>query len=183
MPRLSQISDENASPAAAELFSAIKQKVGMTPNLYRVMANEPAVLAANLAMNEALSKGSFSREIREAIALVSAGTNGCDYCASAHTAVSKSLKVDGVEINNRIQGRSNDPKIQAILSFSNAVIASRGFVSDAELQAARDGGLNEGQIVETVANVVANIFTNYINLAAETEIDFPVVSSLGAVAA
>jgi hypothetical protein len=39
---------------------------------------------------------------------------------------------------------------------------------------ARDAGLSEADIVETVGNVVANIFTNYLNNLANTDIDFPV---------
>ncbi len=177
MTRLTQLTDEAAAPAAQELFAAIKSKVGMVPNLYRVLANEPAALAANLGINEALGNGSFDAKTREAIALVSAGANNCDYCASAHTAISKSLKVDQAEISARLHGASSDPKLDVILKFAKAVIDKRGFVSDDELAAARNGGLNEGEVVETIANVVANIFTNYVNHVAETEIDFPEVKA------
>ena len=59
------------------------------------------------------------------------------------------------------------------MKFAKAVIEKRGFVSDDELAAARNGDLNEGEVVETIANVVANIFTNYLNHVAKTEIDFP----------
>ena len=180
MSRLTQITDDAATPAAAELFSAIKAKIGVVPNLYRVMANEPAVLAANLGLGEALGKGGFDPKTREAIALVTAGANNCDYCASAHTAISKNLKVDDAEIAARLQGQSSDPKIQAILTFAKAVVDARGFVSDADLRAAREAGLTEGEIVETLANVVANIFTNYINHVADTDIDFPVVRAQAA---
>lgn len=177
MSRLTQISDADASPAAAELFGAIKSKVGMVPNLYRVMANEPAVLAADLGLGEALGKGSFDAKTREAIALVTAGANNCDYCASAHTAVSKNLNVDDAEIAARLRGRSTDPKVQAILTFAKSVVDTRGFVSDEDIKNARNAGLSEGEIVETVANVVANIFTNYVNHVANTDIDFPVVKA------
>lgn len=177
MSRLTQISDTDASPAAADLFGAIKSKVGMVPNLYRVMANEPAVLAANLGLGEALGKGSFDPKTREAIALVTAGANNCDYCASAHTAISKNLKVDDAEITARLQGKSADPKVQAILTFAKSVVDTRGFVSDEDISNARNAGLSEGEIVETVANVVANIFTNYVNHVADTDIDFPVVKA------
>lgn len=41
------------------------------------------------------------------------------------------------------------------------VVVQRGEVSDSDLQHARVAGLTDGEIVETVANVVLNIFTNY----------------------
>ena len=56
MTRLTQLTDEAAAPAAKELFAAIKSKVGMVPNLYRVLANEPAALAANLGSMKRLAK-------------------------------------------------------------------------------------------------------------------------------
>ena len=175
MSRLTQITDADASPKAAELFTAIKSKVGMVPNLYRVLANEPAALAAALGFGDTLGKGSFDPETREALALAVAGANTCDYCASAHSAISKSLNVSNEEITARLNGKSSDAKLQAILTFAIAVVEKRGLVSDADLSTARDAGLSEGEIVETVANVVQNILTNYINHIAQTEIDFPVV--------
>ncbi len=175
MSRLTQITDQEASPAAAELFGAIKAKVGAAPNLYRVLANQPAALKGLLNLNENLDEGEFDAATRDAIALAVAGANGCDYCASAHTAISRSLKVDSAEIEARLIGKSSDAKLQAILTFALAVVKKRGFVSDDDLSLARDAGLDDAQIVETVANVVANIFTNYINHVAHTDIDFPVV--------
>ncbi|MEO1169433.1 MAG: peroxidase-related enzyme [Pseudomonadota bacterium] len=175
MTRINQVTDDQASSKARALFDGIRQKVGMVPNLYRVMANEPAVLQANLAMNDALAGGSFDPATREAIALTTAGANHCDYCASAHTAISKSLKVDADEIDNRLRGRSDDPRLQAILAFAETIIEKRGFAGSDEISQARAAGLTDGEIMETVGNVVANIFTNYVNHVAETDIDFPIV--------
>lgn len=180
MARINQVTDDTAAPAAAELFDAIRAKVGMVPNVYRVAANQPAALKGLLGLGEALGQGSFDARTREAIALTVAGENACDYCASAHSAISRNLRVDDAEIAARLAGRSTDPRLQAILSLSAAVVRERGFVGDAALAAARDAGLSDADIVETVANVVANIFTNYLNHVAETDIDFPVVRARAA---
>ncbi len=53
-------------------------------------------------------------------------------------------------------------------------------MADADLAAAKAAGLSEADIIETVANVVANIFTNYINHVAGTDIDFPARSARAA---
>jgi hypothetical protein len=39
----------------------------------------------------------------------------------------------------------------------------------------RASGLTDRDIVETIANVVVNIFTNYVNHVARTVVDFPEV--------
>ena len=48
MARITQVSDNAATPEAATLFTAIQGKIGMVPNLYRVAANQPAVLGGLL---------------------------------------------------------------------------------------------------------------------------------------
>jgi uncharacterized peroxidase-related enzyme len=175
MARLPSISNETASPEQAELFAGIKGKIGIVPNLYRVTANAPAVLKGLLSLGDALAGGTFDARTREAIALAVAGENHCDYCASAHSAISASLKVEPAEIAARLAGHSSDPRLQAILTFARRVVAERGLVSDADLSAARAAGLSDAEIVEVVGNVVVNLFTNYLNHVADTEIDFPVV--------
>ncbi len=173
MARITQVFDANAAPEAAALFAAIKGKVGMVPNLYRVAANQPKVLAAMLGLSETLSGGAFDARTREAIALAVAGANECDYCASAHAAISAGLKVPPAVVDAHLAGRSDDPRLAAILRLALVIVAAKGMVAESDLDAARAGGLSEADIVETVANVVANIFTNYLNHVAGTDIDFP----------
>lgn len=177
MPRIQAIDPAQAQGRARELLDGVQKKLGITPNLMRTMANQPAVLDAYLKFGDALGQGDFDARSREAIALATAGANACDYCASAHSAISKSLKVEPAEIEARLAGRSADPKLQAVLTFARAVVAKRGLVTDADLAAARQAGHDDGAIVEIVANVALNILTNYINHVAQTEIDFPVVES------
>jgi hypothetical protein len=58
-----------------------------------------------------------------------------------------------------------------------AQIASiRGEVSDQAVTRVKAAGYSDGDIAEIVANVVVNIFTNYFNHVAPTEVDLPVVS-------
>lgn len=177
MSRLNLIEPEAATGRAAELLGAVESGMGMVPNLTKVMANQPAVLDAFLGLGDALSKGSFDAKTREAIALTVAGSNKCDYCASAHSAISQSLKVEQSEIDSRLKGTSSDPKLAALLTFAAAVNEKRGLVSDTDIAAIRAAGYDDGAIAEATAQVAANIFTNYINHVAETAIDFPAVKT------
>lgn len=49
-------------------------------------------------------------------------------------------------------------------------------MDDGSLTEACAAGLTDGDIVEIVAHVAINIFTNYLNNLAGTDVDFPVVS-------
>ena len=53
--------------------------------------------------------------------------------------------------------------------------SQRGHVTDQDLATVRAAGFGDSQIVEIVALVVENTFTNYLNEVAKTDIDFPVV--------
>ena len=55
------------------------------------------------------------------------------------------------------------------------MVRARGKVSDAELAAVKAAGFSDAQVVEIVALVVGNVFTNFMNNVADTDIDFPVV--------
>lgn len=173
MARITQVADSDAAPQAATLFAAIRSKNGMVPNLYRVAANQPAALSGLLGLNEALAGGGFDARTREAIALAVAGANECDYCASAHAAISAGLKVPTETVDAHLAGRSDDPRTAAILTLATKIVHTRGMLADDDIANARAAGLSEADIVETVTNVVANIFTNYLNHVADTDIDFP----------
>jgi alkylhydroperoxidase family enzyme len=53
------------------------------------------------------------------------------------------------------------------------VVDTRGRVGDGDIDDVREAGFDDGAIAEVVANVALLNFTNYFNLVAETDIDFP----------
>lgn len=57
------------------------------------------------------------------------------------------------------------------------IVEKRGRVNDADLQAVRSAGFSDEEVVEILAHVALNTFTNYFNEAFKTDIDFPVVST------
>ena len=175
MSRLNTVNHDTATGRAAELLDIVKSSMGAVPNLTKVMANQPAVLDTFLSIGGALSKGAFDAKTREAIALAVAGENQCDYCASAHSAISKSLKVEQAEITKNLQGESEDAKLASLLKFATTIVVKQGKVSGDDIAQLRAAGYDAAAITEVTANVAANIFTNYINHVAQTEIDFPVV--------
>jgi uncharacterized peroxidase-related enzyme len=175
MTRLTPIDPAQADDKAKALLDGVQKALGMTPNLMRTLAHSPAALQAYLNLGRALGGGSLDAKTREAIALTVAGENGCDYCASAHTAVGGQLGADAAELAENLKGRSSDPRVAAILGFARALVVKRGWVSDAELRQARDAGVTDGEIAEIVAAVAASTFSNYLNHVAGTEIDFPLV--------
>lgn len=173
MARIQSLEPAQADPKARELLEAAKKKMGRIPNILGGLANSPTALEAYMTLSGVLGTGTLSARLREQIALVTAGANGCGYCASAHTAIGGSLKIDGAELSRNLNGESSDPGTAAVLSFARSVLSSRGHVSDDEFQAIRAAGFTDGQLAEIVANISLSVLTNFFNGVADTEVDFP----------
>lgn len=178
MPRIQPVDPQHASPAVAPLLDAIAKKVGFVPNFYRQAAVAPAVLKGFLAFADALAEGVLPAATREAIALAIAEANRCDYCLSAHSAVAEGGGLlDLAERNAARRFESADPARAAALRFARAVFDARGHVSDDALSAVRASGHGDDAVLEIVATVSINIYTNYLNDVAGVQVDFPPVRS------
>ncbi|MEZ5666795.1 MAG: carboxymuconolactone decarboxylase family protein [Alphaproteobacteria bacterium] len=183
MPRIPAIQPDAAQGKTLELFAAIGRQLGGVPNILRTMGHSPAALEGYLGFATALAGGTFAPAFREQIALAVAGANGCDYCASAHSAIGRKLKLADDEIRRNLHGDASDPKVAAALGFARKLVRERGHASDGDIAAIRLAGYGEAEIVELIAHVALNLFTNYFNHAVGTDIDFPVVLSAAARAA
>ncbi len=175
MTRLKAIDPDIATGKAKELLDGVKKKLGVTPNLMRTMANSPAELEGYLNFSGALAGGSLSAKLREQIALTVGESNQCQYCVSAHTAIGKMVGLNEDDIEESRKSISNDPKTEAALRFAKKIVLARGELKDEEINLVRQAGYTDGEIAEIIGNVALNIFTNYFNHIAQTEIDFPKV--------
>lgn len=177
MSRIAIPADIDAAPAASRpLLQTVKKMFGVVPNLFRLVSTSPAALEGYLSLLGALRKGSLEAPTRARIALAVAEVNGCSYCLSAHSYLGKNLsKLDDAEMTANRQGRSKDPKADAAVRFAVKVTRQRGRLSPAEIQALKSAGYDDAQLIEIVQHVALNVWTNYLNLIAETEVDFPVV--------
>ena len=146
MPRIPAIDPATATGAAADQLALTRKMFGATPNMFTTAAQSPAALTAMNAFFAALGKGQLGGKVGEQVAIAVAQTNGCEYCLAAHTAIGGMRGVSAADLG------------------------------DAELAAARVAGLVDGEIVEVVAHVALNIFTNYFNNLAGTDVDFPRVA-------
>jgi uncharacterized peroxidase-related enzyme len=173
MSRLNAINPDSAEGKAKELMDGVKQKLGMVPNFFRTMANAPAVLQAYLGFSGALKEGVLPDGLREQIALAVSEMNGCEYCVAAHTAIGKMVGLSEEELINSRRGTGSDAKVDAVLKFSRQAVEKRGWVSDEDVSALRNAGYGDTEIVEIVANIALNLFTNTFNHVAGTEVDFP----------
>ena len=175
MQRIEAVIPEEAIGKTKQLLEGVQSTLGMIPNLMKTLASAPAALEAYLSFGTALGKGKLDAKFREQIALTVAQANSCEYCLSAHSAIGTMVGLKPEEIIEGRQAHTREGKRNAGLQFAQALIIQRGQVSDQAIAQVKAAGYSDGEITEIVANVAVNVFTNYFNHVARTEVDFPKV--------
>ncbi len=177
MTHFSFIEPEAASGKAAELLAQVQKSLGSTPNMTKAMANSPTLLKSYLALFSAVGTGTLSAAVRARLAIATAQLNGCEYCLSSHTYIGANItKVDADELESARKGQSADQHVAALLNLSNTIAQNAGDVDDADITAALEAGVTEAEIGELVANLALNTMTNYFNVMARVDNDWPVVT-------
>jgi uncharacterized peroxidase-related enzyme len=168
--------DPNVAVGERKLvLDQIQQAFGATPAMFRAVANSPAALKSMFGSFGALGKGVLPAKLGEQLAVAIANRNECEYCLAAHTALGRKAGATAQEISDAQDGRSGDPRTAAALSFALKIVEKRAHVSDADVSALRAAGFDDQEIVEIIAHVALNLFTNYINVALQVPVDFPAV--------
>lgn len=178
MPRIKPIDASKADPKAKEILDGVQKKLGRTPNIFLTLAHSPAVIQAYAGFSGAMATSSLDGKLREQIALAVGQANNCDYCLAAHTAIGGNLGLSQDETIAARRGNASDPKSAAAIKFANTLVEKRGNASDADVNALREAGFGDQQIVEIIGVVAINIFTNYFNHVVGTEVDFPAAPKL-----
>jgi uncharacterized peroxidase-related enzyme len=176
MTRLKALQPDEATGKTKELFNGVQSKLGMVPNMMRTMGSSPALLEGYLQLSGALGHGTLGTRTGELIALAVAESNRCNYCLSAHSFIGE--KIAGIDTSSLMaarEGNSSHDKTDAALKFAQALVTKRGSVNDQDVNKVKAAGYSDGDIGEIVAHVALNILTNYLNITAQTEIDFPEV--------
>ena len=171
MPRLPLVDPAETTGAARDIIDRVERSFGRVPNAIRVLANSSTALQAWWAFERALDRSALPPSLREQLALSTAGANGCGYCIGLHSAVAGRLGVGDDDIAEAIEGGSSDPAAAAVLRFARAAQATNGAVLDADLDEVRAARIDDGRLVEILAVVAINTFTNACNRLAETPAD------------
>ena len=165
MPRIAPIDPSTATGDTATHLAAARKLFGGLPNLVTTAAHSPAAVGSLVALFGNLGRSSLGPKAGEQIALAVAQSNGCDYCLSAHTAVGAKVGLTPRALAGARRAQAEDPKTAAILALAVAINQTRGHIDDGTLAAAREAGLGDAEIVEVVAHVALNVFTNCLPLA------------------
>jgi uncharacterized peroxidase-related enzyme len=178
MNRVPLIDRTTATGTTRELLDAVHGAFGSTPAMFRATANSPAALQAMWGFFGALGAnggGTLGAKLGEQIAVAVAERNGCHYCLAAHTLLGRKAGATEAEMAAAQAGEATDARTAAALRLALALVDRRGSVGADEVQAFKSAGFDDGQLIELIAHVALNLFTNTVNNAVATPVDFPAV--------
>lgn len=173
MSRVPLQTHDTAPAASRPLLAQVQGAFGTVPNMFRAVANSPSALAFLWSGFGALGGGAVPARLGEQIAVAVADRNRCAYCLAAHTALERKAGASAEEMAAAQAGRSDDPRSAAALAFALKLVEQRGAIEAADVDALRQAGFDDGEIVEVLAHVALNLFTNYVNVAFDVPVDFP----------
>lgn len=176
MSRVQLIDSSNTTPNRQALLEQVHKAFGATPNMFKAVANSPAALKSLWSSFGALGSGVLGAKLGEQIAVAIADRNRCEYCLAAHTVLGKGAGATAEEMSAAQAGQSADPKTAAALTFALKVVSNRAQVNNEDVAQLRSAGFDDEHIVEILAHVALNIFTNYVNVAFDVPVDFPKVA-------
>ena len=164
---------EEANEQSQEIFTHVKNKVGMLPNLYATMGVSDKLLGGFLSFSETIKSGEFTNKEYEAIALATSQANSCAYCLSAHTAIGK---MNGFSEQETLDLRSNtiaDSKLNALVNLVTEMVIQHGHPKESAVQNFFEAGYNEAAFAELIGAVALTTITNYVFHNGGFDIDFP----------
>ncbi|MEY4763571.1 MAG: hypothetical protein RI907_244 [Pseudomonadota bacterium] len=165
------------APAASQaLLGQVHAAFGATPNMFKAVANSPSALQTMWAGFGALGQGRLGARLGEQIAVAVANANRCEYCLAAHTVLGQKAGASAEDMRAAQLGHSGDPKTAAALAFALKVVTQRAQLSDADVANLHEVGFDDGEVMEILAHVALNLYTNYVNVAFDVPVDFPRVA-------
>lgn len=173
MAHVNLVDPASSSMAVKPTLDKINGAFGVVPNMFKAVANSPAALTSMWGSFGALGGGTLGARLGEEIAVAVANANNCEYCLAAHTALGCKAGASREDMAAAQVGKSSDPRTQAALTFALKVIRNRAAVTDADVAALKAAGFGDEGVVEIIAHVALNLFTNYVNVALNVPVDFP----------
>ena len=165
---LDVVSLNSATPEQIAVLEESHPKAKVS-DYYLFLVHQPEVLKQrSVAFNAIMyAPGGMPRAERELGATVVSRINGCVYCASVHAQRFEQLakRTDAiVEVFNDPHTAGTSERERAIVQFSIALTRAPDAVSSADIQALKDVGLTEPEILDLMHSVAIFAWANRLML-------------------
>ena len=171
---LPPVTKDGADEAAARVLARAEAEVGFIPNMYANMANAPELLETYLdGYARFRERAGFTPPEQEVVFLTISRFNGCTYCMGAHSMLAaKVSQLDAASLQALRAGAPlPDPKLQALSTFTETMVATRGRPARADVQAFLAAGYGERHVLGVVLANAVKTLSNYANHLFHSELD------------
>lgn len=171
---LEMLSVEDAAEVSGKILERTIKGMGFAPNLYSLMANNPALLDAYTHSYETFRKnGGLSPVEQEVVLLSAAAENECHYCVAAHSFVADKMSNVPTEVTDAIRSDEviNDPKLSALSKFTRQVVKQRGWIEKNDLTAFFESGYDQKAVLAVITGIGVKTMSNYFNHIMHTPLD------------
>jgi uncharacterized peroxidase-related enzyme len=157
---------------AKPLLEGSLKKYGFVPNLHGGLAEAPAALKAYIELTASFDQTSFSPTERQVVLLAASVENQCTYCVAAHSMIARQMVKADAAIVDALRNRQPlpDDKLEALATFTQAVVKNRGMVSRA-LANFMAAGYMRAHVLEVILGVAMKTLSNYTNHLIDTPLD------------
>ena len=168
-----KIYDISTTPSDSRVdLEKIKLNHGNILNVYGIMAESPSLLKGYLALKDLYAKVTLTKQERNIVMLTASRENGSAYDTAAHSVSAEKHTVPAEVVEAVRTGKPlKDNKLEALRTFTVAVVNGRGQVGESEIKGFLDVGYTQANILEVVLAVGLATLANYTNLVARTPLD------------
>lgn len=165
--------DESDAPEAARpVLEKAKRRMGFITTLNGVMAESPELLAGYNALAELFGKSSLPAAARHVVSITASVENNCQYCVAAHSTLALRARIPADIVDSLREGKPlADPMLEAARRLTQTIVASRGWVDDADVEAFLAAGYTRRHIMDIILGVGMKTLSNYTNHIAHTPLD------------
>ena len=171
MAIVSYVSNQEAGEKVKPVFEGMEKKLGVVPNVFRVMAHNPEMLEAFLALNATLPKTKLNGKLRELAYIKTSELNGCDYCLHHHRALGKKAGLNDRQVAETRSSRPATHTTNCSATSCGTPRRSRGIsTSSDELLGRLKQSLSDRELVELAMTVGIANFTNRVTETLQMEL-------------
>jgi len=165
---------QSASQESSKLLDNSINAFGMIPNLHAVMAEAPGLLEGYQRLHQLFLDSSFDDEETTVVWQTINVEHNCHYCVPAHTGIAHQMGVDsGITEALRNEAPLPTDKLEALRTFTLAMVRERGNLDEATVQRFFEAGYQQRHVLEVVLALSQKVMSNYTNHLAETPVDKP----------
>jgi AhpD family alkylhydroperoxidase len=164
---------DNAPAASRPLLAATAKAWGFVPTLHATLAESPVALQAYDTLFGLVARSTLTPVEQQVAFMTSNVFHGCEYCTAGHTFLSRKAGMDEAVLQALRNGApiTGDLRLEALRSFTLAVLRERGFAGDAAVRSFLAAGYTRENLLEVVTIIATKVISNYTNHLTHTPLE------------